>query len=80
MTTTIVLVDDHPLVRQGLRAVLEDAEDLEVVAEAADGAFVRNGSKRNARPVFFRLKATERIVGGAIWSTRCVKTGDRETG
>ncbi len=37
MTTTIVLVDDHPLVRQGLRAVLDDAEDLEVVAEATDG-------------------------------------------
>ncbi len=37
MSTTIVLVDDHPLVRQGLRAVLDDAEGLEVVAEAADG-------------------------------------------
>lgn len=34
---TIVLADDHPLVRQGLRAVLEAHEDLEVVAEADDG-------------------------------------------
>jgi DNA-binding NarL/FixJ family response regulator len=34
---TVLLADDHPLVRQGLRAVLESAGDIEVVAEAADG-------------------------------------------
>ena len=33
---TIVLADDHALVRGGLRRVLEDEEDLEVVAEAGD--------------------------------------------
>jgi DNA-binding NarL/FixJ family response regulator len=33
-----VLVDDEPLVRQGLRMVLELEPDLEVVAEGADGA------------------------------------------
>jgi DNA-binding NarL/FixJ family response regulator len=35
--TTIVLADDHPLVRQGLRAVLDSTDDIEVVAEAHDG-------------------------------------------
>ena len=35
--TTIVLADDHPLVRQGLRAVLESTDDLQVLAEAATG-------------------------------------------
>jgi DNA-binding NarL/FixJ family response regulator len=35
--TTVVLADDHPIVRQGLRAVLDGAEDLELVAEAGDG-------------------------------------------
>ena len=35
---TIVLADDHPLVRQGLRAVIESTEDLEVLAEADNGA------------------------------------------
>ena len=34
----ILLVDDEPLVRQGLRLVLETEPDLEVVAEAGDGA------------------------------------------
>lgn len=35
--TTVVLVDDHPIVRQGLRAVIEAQPDVEVVGEAADG-------------------------------------------
>lgn len=33
----IVLADDHPIVREGLRAVLETQPDFEVVAEAATG-------------------------------------------
>jgi two-component system response regulator NreC len=35
--TRIVLGDDHPVVRKGLRAILEGEPDLEVVAEASDG-------------------------------------------
>jgi len=33
----VVIADDHHLVRQGLRALLERASDIEVVGEAADG-------------------------------------------
>ena len=33
---TIVLADDHPVVRQGLRMLLEAEPDIEVVAEAGD--------------------------------------------
>jgi DNA-binding NarL/FixJ family response regulator len=33
----IVLADDHPLVRSGLRALLLSADDLDVVGEAATG-------------------------------------------
>jgi len=33
----VLLVDDHAMVRQGLRSILETYPDLEVVAEAADG-------------------------------------------
>lgn len=33
----ILLADDHPIVREGLRAVLETQPDFEVVAEAASG-------------------------------------------
>lgn len=35
--TSVLVVDDHPVVRQGLRAFLELQPDLEVVGEAADG-------------------------------------------
>ena len=34
----ILLVDDQLLFRKGLRALIEDEEDMEVVGEAADGA------------------------------------------
>lgn len=34
----VILADDHALVRQGIRQFLEEADDIVVVAEAADGA------------------------------------------
>ncbi|CAL9535455.1 putative transcriptional regulatory protein NarL [Actinosynnema sp. ALI-1.44] len=34
----VVIVDDHPVVRDGLRGMLAVAGDVEVVGEAADGA------------------------------------------
>ncbi len=37
MTIRIVLADDHQIIRDGLRSVLRDAVDLEIVGEAADG-------------------------------------------
>ncbi|WP_405990670.1 response regulator [Streptomyces sp. NBC_00986] len=36
----VLLVDDDPLVRSGLRLMLSGADDIEVVAEAADGGEV----------------------------------------
>lgn len=35
--TRVVIADDHPLVRSGLRALLEREGEFKVVAEAADG-------------------------------------------
>ncbi|HET8794982.1 MAG TPA: response regulator transcription factor [Arthrobacter sp.] len=50
----ILLVDDHPVVRAGLRAMLTDFEGIAVAAEAADGAealeFLRR-SKTLGEPV-----------------------------
>jgi DNA-binding NarL/FixJ family response regulator/signal transduction histidine kinase len=37
MTTRVVVADDHPVFREGLVVVLADLDDVEVVAEAADG-------------------------------------------
>lgn len=38
MTRRVLVADDHPLFREGLRAALSAIEDVEVVGEAVDGA------------------------------------------
>jgi DNA-binding NarL/FixJ family response regulator len=45
----VLLADDEPLVRHGLRAILDTEPDLEVVAEAGDGAEAL-GQARRHRP------------------------------
>lgn len=37
MTVTVLLADDHPIVRQGLRHLLEAEPDLKIIGEASDG-------------------------------------------
>ena len=34
---TVMLVDDHAMMRQGLRSVLEAHDDIQIVGEASDG-------------------------------------------
>jgi DNA-binding NarL/FixJ family response regulator len=38
VTIRVLIVDDHPVVRDGLRGVIEGEADMEVVGEAGDGA------------------------------------------
>ena len=42
MAMKILIADDHGIVRSGLRVLLERQKDIEVVAEAADGAEARD--------------------------------------
>src|SRR5262245_61443197 len=35
--TTVVLVEDHEVIRQGLRALIQVEPDIEIVGEACDG-------------------------------------------
>ena len=37
MSTTIVLVDDHKIMRDGLRNILENESDIEIIGEADNG-------------------------------------------
>src|SRR5258706_4443472 len=39
-SVTIVLADDHPIVRHGLRMMLEAETDFRVIGEVADGLLV----------------------------------------
>ncbi|MDA3628742.1 response regulator transcription factor [Saccharopolyspora oryzae] len=38
MTVRVLVVDDHPVVRAGIKALLDGAEDIEVVGEASTAA------------------------------------------
>ena len=40
-TITILLADDHPVIREGLRHILADAIDISIVGEAKDGDEVK---------------------------------------
>ncbi len=69
--TRVLIADDHTIVRQGLRSILENEQDLEVVGEAADG---REAVRKTATlhpdvvvldismPRMNGLEATERIA------------------
>ena len=74
MSIRVLLADDQTLVRSGFRALLERAEDIEVVAEAADGseAVARARAERPdvvlmdiRMPRVDGLEATRRITADA---------------
>ena len=70
MTVTVLLVDDEPLVRAGLRAVLEAQPDITVVGEAADGAAVIP-LVRSLRPDVVAMDVRMPLMDG-IEATRAV--------
>ena len=75
MSVRVVLADDQTLVRAGFRALLENADDIEVVGEAANGAEAVELA-RSARPdvvlmdirmpLLDGLEATRRIVADEL--------------
>ena len=75
--TTVVLADNHPLVRQGLRAVFESTDDIQVVAEADNGLdAVRLCVEHRPDVVLMDLQ----LPGlHGIEATRRVRTGSPET-
>ena len=75
MSVRVVLADDQTLVRAGFRALLENADDIEVVGEAANGTEAVELA-RSARPdvvlmdirmpLLDGLEATRRIVADEL--------------
>ena len=47
----ILVVDDHPIVRQGIRSLLSNYPEFEIVGEAADGPTALNQVKQLAPDV-----------------------------
>jgi DNA-binding NarL/FixJ family response regulator len=71
VTIRVVLADDQTLVRAGFRVLLEHSDDIEVVAEAADGSDAVFQVRKHVpdvvlmdlrMPVMDGLEATRRIV------------------
>jgi DNA-binding NarL/FixJ family response regulator len=71
----VLLADDQGLVRAGFRALLEDADGIEVVGEAGDGAAAVELARATRpdvvlmdirMPVLDGLEATRRIVAGQL--------------
>ena len=42
----IILADDHALLRQGVKSIIEASEDMKVIGEAGDGLELLNVLKR----------------------------------
>src|ERR1700748_639165 len=69
--TTVLLVDDHTVVRQGLRALLKAEEDIEVIGEAENGRLAVQFVRKTpadvvvmdvAMPLMNGLEATRQIL------------------
>jgi DNA-binding NarL/FixJ family response regulator len=63
MTIRILLVDDHPIVRQGLKTLLEGRKGWEVIGEASDGVEAVEKAK-NLNPDVMVLDVTMPRMNG----------------
>ena len=69
----IVVADDHALVREGIRRVLDEVPEFDVVAEAADGQEALDCVKRT-QPDVLLLDLTMPGIGG-LEVTRRIRSG-----
>ena len=67
----VLLADDHSIVRAGLRRIVEESEDMTVVAEAADGKSALSQARKSrpdvavidiSMPEFDGLEVTSRLL------------------
>ncbi|MBI1800880.1 MAG: response regulator transcription factor [Chloroflexi bacterium] len=72
--TKLLIVDDHPVVRQGLRRLLEREEDIEVVGEVADGKLAIEEA-RNLKPDIVLMDINLPSMNG-LQATREIKASN----
>jgi two-component system, NarL family, response regulator NreC len=67
----ILLVDDHALVRQGIRSIIEEKSDLRIVGELQDGLELMD-TLHAKKPQMVILDISMPVMGG-IEATRMIK-------
>jgi DNA-binding NarL/FixJ family response regulator len=81
MSIAVAIADDQPLVRAGLRMIIDAAQDMRVVAEASDGREAIDAARRAhpdvilmdiRMPVLDGIEATRQITAGSIATPRIV--------
>src|SRR6476469_1845182 len=68
---TVLLADDHTILRQGIRALLETQPDMEVVGEAANGREALEMARR-LRPLVILMDIAMPQLNG-LEATRLIK-------
>jgi DNA-binding NarL/FixJ family response regulator len=76
MSTGVLLVDDEPLIRAGLRAIIDSEDDLSVLGEAADGAEVP-GLVARLRPDVVLMDVRMPAVDGIRATAHLMSTVDK---
>jgi DNA-binding NarL/FixJ family response regulator len=71
----VLIVDDHILVRQGLRAILEKKMDVEIVFEASDGSEALEGCKKY-KPDLVIMDVTMPVMNGIEATRKIIKECD----
>ena len=74
---TVMIVDDHAIVREGIAKLLEDSGDFEVVGQAADGEEAV-GKVRELAPDVVIMDILMPVKGG-VWACREILASAPET-
>ena len=74
----IVIADDHPLIREGLRRILEFEDGIEVVAEVGDGQGAINAARNMTFDILLmdlNMPGVNGLEAGRVIRRECPKIG-----
>ena len=75
MKSTIALVEDHEVLRDGLRGLIETTDDFQIIAEASDGVTAVEIADRQRPDIMVMDIWLPRLSG--IEATRKIAVGGR---